>query len=188
MKRTVITVIIGSLILLIWNAISWMVLPFHEQSLNSIPESAINTELLQEKLTNDGVYHFPGMPAENTEAAMAELESKIAQGPRITLMVFKAGGTPFMDPLNFLWDFIYGAIVVLLIIGIIKRFTDKSMKNILRTTIGIGLVVGFMTDLPLMNWFMFPLDYTVANLIDYIISMGLLGLFLGSYTFKGASA
>ncbi|MEN8789878.1 MAG: hypothetical protein ABF295_10215 [Flavobacteriaceae bacterium] len=184
MKRTVITVIAGSLILLIWNALSWMVLPFHEQSMSSIPESAIKADQLKEQLTEDGVYHYPGMPEENTEAAMSEVENKLAQGPRITLMVYKAGGTPFMDPINFLWDFIFGAIVVILIIGIINKFADKSMKNIVFTTITIGLVVGFMTDLPLMNWFMFPLDYTMANLLDYIVSLGLLGIFMGSYTFK----
>jgi len=187
MKRTLITAIVGSLILLIWNALSWMVLPFHEQSISSIPESAINSNLLQEQVPEDGVYHFPGMPEENTEEALKEVEDKLAKGPRITLMVYKAGGTPFMDPINFLWDFIFGAIVVILILGIINRFADKSMNNILRTTIGIGLVVGFMTDLPLMNWFMFPLDYTLANVLDYIVSMGLLGLFMASYTFKGAS-
>ncbi len=36
MKPTVITVILGSLILLIWTAISWMVFPFQEQSISSL--------------------------------------------------------------------------------------------------------------------------------------------------------
>lgn len=187
MKRTVITIILGSLILLIWNAFSWMVLPFHEQSMQSIPDGAINTEILQDQLPLDGVYHFPGMPEASTEEAYREIENKLAKGPRITLMVYKAGGTEFMNPLNFLWDFIFGAITVILIYGLIRRMADKSMRNILWTTISIGLVIGFMTDLPLMNWFMFPLDYTMANVLDYLISLGLLGLLFANYTFKKAS-
>lgn len=55
MKQKIVSLVAGTLILFVWNALSWMVLPFHSNTLNSIPDIAINTELLKEHLTKDGV-------------------------------------------------------------------------------------------------------------------------------------
>ncbi|MGI9547774.1 MAG: hypothetical protein ACR2MM_11080 [Flavobacteriaceae bacterium] len=186
MKRTIITLILGTLIIFIWNAVSWMALPFHANSMNSIPESALNTNQLKEQLTEDGVYHYPGMPQDQSDEALKEVEAKLAEGPRITLMVYKSGSTAFMDPMNFLWDLIFNLIIVVLVLGLVRGLADHSFKNILRATISIGLVISFMTDIPMKNWFMFPLDYTLANVLDYLISMTLLGLLFAGYTFRPA--
>ena len=186
MKRTVITVILGTLILFIWNAVSWMALPFHAQSMQNIPESAINTNVLKESMPEDGVYHYPGLPENESEAAHKAVEEKLTAGPRITMMVYKSGSTSFFDPMNFIWNFIFNLITVILLMGIVKRLGNHSTRNILWTTIATGLVISFMSDLPTMNWFMFPLDYTLANILDYMVMMTLLGLLFANYTYKRA--
>ena len=91
MKRKIVSLIAGTLILFVWSALSWMVLPFHSNTLNSIPDNAINAELLKEHLTKDGVYHYPGFPEEKTPQALKEMEKRIETGPRITLMVYWCG-------------------------------------------------------------------------------------------------
>ena len=187
MKRTVITVIVGTLILFIWNAVSWMALPFHAQSMQTIPEAAINTDDLKAQMTEDGVYHYPGLPENESEAAYQEIEEKLAAGPRITLMVYKSGSTSFFDPMNFVWNLIFNLITVILLMGIVKRLGNHSTRNILWTTIATGLVISFMSDLPTMNWFMYPLDYTMANILDYLVMMTLLGLLFAKYTYKPTS-
>ena len=187
MKRTVITVVLGTLILFIWNAVSWMVLPFHAQSMQTIPETAINTNTLKEQLTEDGVYHYPGLPENESEAAYQEIEEKLTAGPRITMMVYKSGSTSFFDPMNFVWNLIFNLITVILLMGIVKRLGNHSTRNILWTTIATGLIIGFMSDLPTMNWFMFPLEYTMANILDYLVMMTLLGLLFAKYTYKPTS-
>lgn len=184
MKRTVLTIIFGTLILFVWNAVSWMALPFHAQSMKSIPEAAISTDNLKANMTEDGVYHYPGLPENESEAAYNEIEEKLAAGPRITMMVYKSGSTSFFDPMNFVWNLLFNLVTVILLLGIVKRLGNHSTRNILWTTIAIGLVISFMSDLPTMNWFMFPLDYTLANILDYMVMMTLLGLLFAKYTYK----
>ncbi len=188
MKRTILTIVFGTLILFVWNAISWMALPFHEQSMQSIPDKALNTKKLQRHMTEDGVYHWPGLPENDSEEAFKEIEEKLAAGPRITLMVYKSGSTSFFDPMNFFWNLLYILFTVILLLGIVRRLANRTTRNILWVTIAVGLVIGLMSDLQLMNWFMFPLDYTAANILDYLVMMTLLGLLFAKYTFKSPPA
>lgn len=89
MKQKLISIVIGALILLIWNALSWMVLPFHSNTLNNIPETSFDSKLLQNSLPKNGVYHYPGLPENDSSESMQAMEAKFKEGPRITLMVFK---------------------------------------------------------------------------------------------------
>ena len=72
-KRAIISVAIGTIVLFIWGMVSWMVLPFHGNSLNAIPDGALDTQEMKNLMPESGVYHFPGMPEDNTEAAMKEV-------------------------------------------------------------------------------------------------------------------
>ncbi|WP_347924322.1 hypothetical protein [Pontimicrobium sp. SW4] len=40
-KKVLVSVILGTLLLFLWNVISWMALPFHTKTLKTIPESVI---------------------------------------------------------------------------------------------------------------------------------------------------
>ena len=184
MKRTVLTVIFGTLILFIWNAVSWMALPFHEQSMQSIPDKALNTKKLKKHMPEDGVYHYPGLPENESQEAYTEIEEKLGEGPRIMMMVYKSGSTSFFNPMNFVWNLIFNLVTVILLMGIVKRLGNHSTRNILWTTIAVGLIICLMSDLPTMNWFMFPLDYTLANILDYMVMMTLLGLLFAKYTYR----
>ncbi|GEM_PF-4753532 len=50
MKKKITTLTIGTLILFVWNAVSWMVLPFHSNSLKNIPESVVWPPINQTKI------------------------------------------------------------------------------------------------------------------------------------------
>ena len=101
-KTILISAIIGTLTLFIWNAISWMVLPFHSNTLKNIPEQALNTDLLKQNLQQDGVYHYPGLPENNSPEEWEMIKEKVKRGPRITLMVYKSGETSLFSPQSFL--------------------------------------------------------------------------------------
>jgi MFS-type transporter involved in bile tolerance (Atg22 family) len=184
MKRKIITIAIGALILFIWNALSWMVLPFHSNTLNNIPETSIDSQLLQENLPKDGVYHYPGLPESQSTESMQAIEAKLKEGPRITLMVFKKGGTELFEAKTFAVSLLLNFLTVLVLLTIVNRMEDKSKKSVLFTTILIGLTIGLVSEFPQMNWYMFPLDYTIVNVTDHIISFFLVGLLFSFYTFK----
>lgn len=73
---------------------------------------------------------------------------------------------------------------VLVLLIIVSQIRDKSLKRILLTTTLVGLIIGLASDFPQMNWYMFPLDYTLVNVSDHVISFFLVGLLFSLYTFK----
>lgn len=135
-------------------------------------------------MPEDGVYHFPGMPTSMNEEAMGEIEEKLSEGPRITMMVYKSGPTSFWDPMMFLKSFIWNVLIVLFLLLIFKNHTFKNRMDVVLKCVLIGCLIAVVSDIGLYNWYMFPLDYTLVNIMDRIVSMGLLGLFLSYFTFK----
>lgn len=184
MKKKIITLILGTLILFMWNAISWMALPFHSSSLKNIPESTFESQNLKNKLQEDGIYHYPGLPESNSSEDIKKIKSKLKKGSRITFMAYKTGSTELFEIKTFVINLIFNFLTVCLILFVMQNQRNKSLKKIVLTTLSIGLIIGFASDFPQMNWFMFPLDYTLPNVFDHLISFGLLGLLLGMYTFK----
>lgn len=184
MKRKIITLVLGTLILFIWNAVSWMALPFHSNALHTIPDSAIESETLKSVLQTDGIYHYPGFPEGESTESLEAIEQKLNEGPRITFMAYKAGSTELFDPKNFILNLLFNFLTVLLLLFLIEKQTDKTVKQVLISTLAIGLLIGFASDFPQMNWFMFPLEYTLPNVLDYLIAFTLIGLLFGMYTFK----
>lgn len=184
MKRKIVTIAIGALILFIWNALSWMALPFHSNTLNNIPETSIDSQLLQESLPKDGVYHYPGLPETQSSESMQAIEKKLKEGPRITLMVFKKGDTELFEAKTFAVSLLLNLLTVTVLFIVVNQMKEKSLKKILLTTTSMGLIIGLASDFPQMNWYMFPLDYTIVNVFDHIISFFLVGLLFSFYTFK----
>lgn len=183
MKRIILSITIGTVVLFIWNAISWMALPFHSNTLNNLPDAAFDTELLQENLPKDGVYHYPGIPNDNSTESFKELEMKLKEGPRITLMVVKKGASNLFEPKTFGINLIFNILTVIVTYLILTFIDHKSFKRVFLATMLIGLTVALVSDLPQMNWYMFPLEYTLTNVFDHLISFSLLGILFGRYTF-----
>lgn len=183
-KKTALSIIAGALIMFIWNALSWMALPFHTETLNNIPEAAISPDNLASNLSKDGVYHYPGLPADDSSESMRAIEEKLQKGPRITLMVYKSGSSSMYNPGSFFLSFVFNAAVVGFLFMVVSRLSKKTAANIFNTCILLGLLVSFTTDFPMMGWYMFPLDYTMANVLDHVISFGFVGMLFGYYTFK----
>ena len=184
MKRKLISVILGGLILFTWNAVSWMALPFHANSLKSIPDAALDTQELQSYMPEDGVYHYPGLAGEANNKSLAEIEDQLKKGPRISLMVYKTGATKLFDPNTFLLNLFFNLLSVGILLLIIDRLAEKSFRNIFTSLLLIGLLIGLMSDFPQMNWYMFPVSYTLINVFDHIMALGFLALLFSFYTFK----
>lgn len=182
--RIFFSVLIGTLLLFVWNVISWTALPFHTGSVNSLPAAALDTASIQQIVPYDGVYEYPGRPEENTLENWAQLEEQVRRGPRITLMVYKAGSSNVFDPKTLITDAVIDFLTVVLLLIILAKLQDKSAASIWSTCVIIGAIVGLISDFAQMNWYLFPLDYTVAKVFDHLIAFTLLGLFFGNFTFK----
>ncbi|MEQ9064875.1 MAG: DUF1761 domain-containing protein [Vicingaceae bacterium] len=186
MKRKILTIILGTSIIFVWNALSWTLLPFHSNSLKNIPNSAFDAKTFQETLLEDGVYHYPGLPDGNEIKDFEEIENRLKKGPRITLMVVKKGPSELFDLLTLGVNLIFNILAVIAAFIIVSLIENKSFKRVFLTTFLVGLTVALMSDLPQMNWYMFPPEYTLTNVLDHLVAFSLLGLLFGRFTFYKA--
>ncbi|MBX2875777.1 MAG: hypothetical protein KTR30_26900, partial [Saprospiraceae bacterium] len=54
-----------------------------------------------------------------------------------------------------------------------------SFSTVVMNSVLVGLLVSLVSDLPQMNWYMFSMDYTFANILDHLVSFTLLGILFG---------
>ena len=182
--RIYLSIFLGTLFLFIWNAVSWMALPFHTNTLRNFPENALEMEKLKELMPESGVYHFPGLPEGDHARPIQEIEERLAEGPRITLMVYRNEPSKLFEPSSFLFSFIINLLTVVCTLFLISKHSNHDRKIIMITTVLIGVISALLGDVSQMNWFKFPLDYTLANVLDKIIAFIVLGLLFSRYTFK----
>lgn len=183
-KKNIITIVTGTIALFIWNATSWMGLPFHTNTLKNIPEKVMQTNVLKKEMPQSGVYHYPGLPANNSATAMKAIEQKLAQGPRITLMVYKNSPTKLFDPTIFIKSLLINLLTVVLALLVISTLAIKLPKMIFLATLGLGVIAALVGDLSQMNWYLMPIDYTLVNAMDKLVAFGILGALFSVYTFK----
>ncbi len=183
MKRIIIAGLLAGLVVFIWSSISWMALPFHGKTLHTIPDEALNLEVMDEQMTVHGVYHYPGMGDKEAmkadpEKAMAELTEKHARGPRVAFMVFLPGGGPIMYPMTFITGLLIYVIAGWIAAYLLSVSTGK-MKSFKQRVLFVTLLGVFATlfiNFGELNWWFFPVDYTMLAAIDSIISWFLAGL------------
>lgn len=169
MKRKFTAIVLGALVLFVWNAISWMVLPFHGSSIQTLPEEVVESIESMSSALESGVYHYPGLND-------PEMMSKTASGPRVPLMSFQSGPTDPMDTGLFLTGLLYNFITSFLLLQILLFARVQSWKSAANISLTVGLVIVFLRDLPEMNWYLFPLKFTIINAIDHVIMVVLAGL------------
>ncbi len=184
LKRFILSAMVGTLILFAWNMVSWLVLPFHSNSLRNIPDSALDVMVLKEHLKEDGVYHYPGLPEDSSSESWAVMEEKVKTGPRITLMVYKSGETSLFSPISFLVGLVFNSLSVLLLMFILSNMSNRGRWRVVTVSIAVGLFVSFIKDFPQMVWYLFPLPYTLVEVADTLVATLLLGLFLGHFLFN----
>ncbi|MEM6726328.1 MAG: hypothetical protein AAF598_19960, partial [Bacteroidota bacterium] len=67
---------------------------------------------------------------------------------------------------------------------LVVKMAVQKPKGIWITCLLAGVLAVLLSDVSQMNWFMFPLGYTLVNAMDKMIAFGLLGLLFSMYTFK----
>lgn len=178
MKRKMIAIGLATLTLFMWNAISWMVLPFHGRSLQTLPDAVVEFTTLSSKHLKSGVYHYPGTPEDNTPESLNNLEQKLASGPRIPLMVYHPGGSKLFNPSDFIASLALNLITVLVIFSLLKFLPKPSLMAVLKVSFILAVLVSSCSDLLLMNWYKLPLAFTIPNMLDHLIGITLAGIII----------
>lgn len=177
MKKTFLAAVVGGLILLIWGFLAWLVLPLHESTMQNLPDEDIIVDILSKSIQNEAVYIFPGLPIDDSQAAMDEHIEKYKRGPRGIIVYNPRGGDPLM-----IGNFVVGAVLCIIAAFVVTWFlvrsTAVSSPYLVRVAYCgmFGVLITFSSYLSAWNWMGYPLSYSTAMAADAIIGWLLAGL------------
>ena len=167
--------LVGGVVLFAWSAVAHMFTPLGEMGIQSVAKEEPVLEAMRANITAPGMYYLPGIaPGQhNDEAAMKAWEEKAKRGP-VALVVYQVQLEGAMTPKQFGTEFVSNLVVGLLA-GIVLANLGGSF---LMRTISVGLM-GAISSVDVYvsywNWFRFPGDYTMAQVVIQVVGFLLMG-------------
>jgi hypothetical protein len=184
MKKVIIGGILGAVIMFIWSFIAWSVVPLHTSTMRNIANEDSLLTVMRSSMDAKTVYVFPGMPppapdmtAQQKEAAMKEWEQKYAKGPTGMIFYDPKGSNPMMTD-QMVIGFIISFLSVALAGWLLARSTAITSGYVTRVMYCgvLGIFISIVSHLTNWNWMGYPLDYTIAMMVDTIVGWILAGL------------
>jgi len=176
MKKPVIGILLGTAVLFVWGAASWMLLPWHSNTIKKFPEEQLVMDTLKTVVTEPGFYFFPSHEGPDGRMDDGAWAMKYKHGP-IGVMAFSPAGRTPLGSANFLSEIGSDFIVALVTMMLLCLSRDRVQSTVPRALLvmSIGLVVGMAAHVTYWNWFVFPAGFTVVNIADGLVGFLLLG-------------
>lgn len=186
MKKNIIALLVATVILFVWQTLSWMVLPVHNGFTKYSPADKEVLTVLNNSLTEDGMYYMPGKdPAKTYTAEEEEKYMQECVGKPVA-MVFYSKSFPGMQPTVMLKGVLLNMVAVLMAIGIVNMAVKAGATPLARFLSVLSLAVFSIFQGALMNWnwWYFPWHFLRGSVIDMLVGWSLCGLFLSWYLGK----
>ncbi|MGH7570327.1 MAG: hypothetical protein ACREMK_00595 [Gemmatimonadota bacterium] len=176
MRRLLVAALLAAIVVTLWGAVSWMVLPWHHMVLDGIPDGEAVTQALGERVTGSGVYHYPG-PEDGDSDAWVE---RYRRGPNISFLAWSATGSDPWSPWFLVAGFLLNLVAAFLAAALLAA-AAPALPGLGSRVLFIALLAGFaalQSRLVDWNWWRFPLDYSLVAAFDLVIGWSLAGLVL----------
>lgn len=174
--------LLGGLAMFVWGFLSHEVLKIAETGLSSIPNEQTVVPALKSAIHEPGLYFIPaleespGQSKEQAKAAQERFAQKVSAGPYGLLVYHPEGAKPMgvMLVIELLSN-----IGCALVAGFLLSRTGASLPSygsrVLFVTL-LGLAAWLSIELSYWNWYGFPGDYSMAQLVDQLAGFALTGL------------
>jgi hypothetical protein len=181
MRQILLAGLLGGIVYFVWGMLAWMVLPIHTPTLHGLPdESAVRDALTAQQLET-GVYMVPWS---DDEADWSNSESEWFQrhksGPLLSIYYTREGSEP-MGPEVILGGFVIDLLAAMLAAALLSCAVKAGSCCAgywprVGFVAGLGVFEALVGDTAYWNWMHFPVDYTIAMVVDGGIGWTLVGL------------
>lgn len=173
MKKMLIGALVGSILLFIWQFLSWSLINIHASQMQHTPNQDTILEVLNTNL-EEGSYFLPNLPKGASSEESAKFMEETNGKPWATITYHKAYSNNMGMSMFRGWavDFIS----VWLLCWILLKFTNLNFSNALLSSMAVGLI-GYLT-INYLNSIWFE-GNTLPDLIDAVVSWGIVGAWLG---------
>ena len=165
----------------IWNFVAHDLLPLGEMGVRLIPNEDAVTSVLQTNLgDNSGFYVFPsggltpGATGEQKKAAMKKAEEQMAAGAG-GVLVYRPKRI-FNFPKRLGIEFVTEVIESLLAVFLLAQTGIRGFGGKVGFVFTTGILASIVTNVPYANWYGFPKDFTLGQMIIQIVGFLLVGV------------
>jgi hypothetical protein len=193
-KQLALGAILGSIVLFVWSAIAWMLIPWPGDPLRNFTNEDAVAQAITANAPRSGNYLLPNMPKrtpgmtdQQYTAATNAMEEKMTRGPivftSVRLEPFNSMARPLV--IQFLTQFLVALLGTFLLLQTCGL--DYKCRVIFLTVIGVIIFVGGHVDE--WNWWSFSNAYMLMQLGAIVIGWFLASLVMAKFvTGKPASA
>jgi len=178
--------LVGGLVVFLWGAFSWMVLPWHSATMMRFQDESEVAETIEDNTAMSGVYVLPNMCAAKAmqdSDAQAEGAKMMKEGPMMFCSVMKGGMQKSMVQM-LITGFIIQVVAALIATWLLMHTKGLTFWKQVCFVTSMGLFAGVVGYLPCWNWWGFTLGYTVVGMLDLIIGWFLAGLVIAKLAKK----
>jgi len=190
-KQLALGTILGAIVLFIWSALAWMIIPWPGEPLRHFTSEDAIVAAIKANVPRSGNYlipnepqRLPGMTEEQYQKATKDAEDRMNNGP----MVFAAVR---LEPVSMAKAMVLGFltnVIAVFLACVLLRQTDRlSYRGRVLFVAGLGLLVFLAGHLDEWNWWGFSNAYTMMQLGALVIGWILSGLVIAKFV-RGKTA
>jgi hypothetical protein len=192
-KQMALGSILGAIVLFVWSAIAWMLIPWPGEPLRTFSNEDAVTQAITANAPQSGVYllpympkRTPGMTDQQYAAATKAMEERIARGPVVFTSVRLEPFGSMAKPLVI--QFFTQLVVALLATFLLMQTCGLSYKSrvIFVTAIGVIIFVGGHVDE--WTWWSFSNAYMLMQFGALVIGWFLASLVMAKFVSGKAAA
>lgn len=175
MQKTFIGALVGGILIFIWQFLSWTMMQNHDKAMQYTPKQDSILSYLSSQFSSDGSYIMPrSAPGTSMEECKKQMQDRIGK-PTAQVIYHTAMKDNMMS--NMVWNLLVNIIAVWLLCWILSGITMNSFGKTFMASLFTGLII-FLQGPYVMHIWYGSSDIT-AHLADYLVSWGLVGLWLG---------
>lgn len=188
MKKPLIATAVGAIIIFIWSALSWMVLPVHHTTFMHTPSQDVILKNIQENIGESGVYMLPSVDNSNIKMFDAGYQKACQELHEATIgkaaaMIFYSKEMSTENPSTMVIGYSLQFIAVFIVVIFLTLLKDRFTTFFERWTavMFFAVIVSIEGYLMAWNWMGHPWHYIRGFVIDTYVSFGLCGAWLAWY-------
>jgi hypothetical protein len=182
--RILIAGILGGVVMFIWNFVAHDVLPIGEMGVKTITnEDAVRSALDTNLGDTPGFYIFPsggytpGMSGEQKKEVMKKMEEQTAAGAA-GVLIYRPKRV-FNFPKRLIIQFATDVLLACLAVFLLAQTRINGFGGKVGFIFTAGILAAVATNVPYANWYGFPKDFTLGQMIAQIVGFLLVGIVAG---------
>jgi len=187
-KKIVLAGVVGGVVFFVWQFIGHDVLPLGDTGIQGIANEQAVIAGLQQNIPEPGFYFFPsggmlapGLSSDQRKAAMSKMQQMYLTGPHGLLIFDPHGGAPITakQVLGQLGLDILTLLVGAWLLAQVGASTGYGKRVLF--VVALGLIPTLTEGLSDWDWYGFPMSYTLAQLVIYLVGFGLAGFLMAKF-------